>query len=216
MSNASKTFFIVGCGGHAQVCYSAWQAGALENWQLKGWLEKADLMTPHQKLLDFPVFADEETQLAELLAEDCTHFVWGVGCVKSNPHRLLRYHQLLHQGFIPLSIIHPTAYVAENATLHKGVMVGAGSIIQPFTHIGEGAIINTGAIIEHHTRVGENVHVAPGAILCGDVAVGKNSFIGAGSVVIQDIQIGDNVTIGAGETIRKDIHANAEEAASVF
>lgn len=206
MTNRSqKSFFIVGCGGHAQVCFSAWQAGALAGYEFKGWLEKVDLITPHQTLLDHPVLPDTDEQIKALLTEGCTHFVWGVGCVKSNPHRLSQYHQLIHLGFTPLTIIHPTANVAKNASIHKGVVISAGAIVQPFANIGEGSIINTGAIIEHHTRIGTNVHVAPGAILCGDVVVGTNSFIGAGSVVIQGIQIGENITIGAGETVRKDI-----------
>ncbi len=107
-----------------------------------------------------------------------------------------------------INAIHPAAVLADTVKTGNGVMVSAGSLVNPMTVIGNGVICNTGCIVEHECIIGDFVHIAPGAVLCGNVKIDHGSFIGANSVIRQGITIGKQVIIGAGSVITKDISDN--------
>ena len=100
---------------------------------------------------------------------------------------------------------HPTAEMGYGVQLGSMIMLGAYSIVNPLSNLGNGVIINTGAIVEHECIIGDFVHIAPGAVLAGNVTVCDNSFIGAGAIIKQGIKICSNVVIGAGSVVVKDI-----------
>ncbi|MBR1378989.1 MAG: acetyltransferase [Bacteroidaceae bacterium] len=104
-----------------------------------------------------------------------------------------------------LSVIHPTATIADSVTFGYGTVVMAGSILNPFAKVGNHCIINTGASLDHDVKIGDFVHVAPHCTLCGEVEVGEGTWIGAGTTVIQGIHIGKDCFIGAGSVVVKDI-----------
>lgn len=106
-------------------------------------------------------------------------------------------------GFV--TAIHPSASVADKATIGEGSLIAAKVCINPMAEIGEGVICNTSSVVEHDCRIGDYSHIAPGAVLCGNVTIGKNCFIGANSVLIEGTTIADNVIIGAGSTVVRNI-----------
>lgn len=109
----------------------------------------------------------------------------------------------------PLTIIHPSSIISKNAAIsNRGVMIGAAIQLNGFATIHRGVILNTGCIIEHECEVGEFAHIGPGSILCGNVRIGENTFVGAGSVIKQGVTVGKNVIIGAGSVVLDDIEAN--------
>lgn len=120
------------------------------------------------------------------------------------------YEELAKKELYPFHAIHPTAIVDGSVVLSSnGIMMAAGTIINPLAKIGEGVICNTGCIIEHECEVGKFAHIGPGAVLCGNVKVGEQTFVGAGAVVRQGITIGNNAMIGAGAVVVKDVPDNA-------
>lgn len=109
----------------------------------------------------------------------------------------------------PINAIHPSAIIDDSVQLAEyGIMIAAGTCINPLSSIGKGAICNTGSVIEHECVVGDFAHIGPGAILCGNVHVGDGSFVGAGAVVRQNIRIGKNAMIGAGAVVLKNVADN--------
>ena len=68
-------------------------------------------------------------------------------------------------GWTPISIIHPTAYVAADVVIGSGVLVCAGAIVETGSIVGNGAIVDIGAIVDHDCTVTEYSHVRPGANL---------------------------------------------------
>ena len=104
-----------------------------------------------------------------------------------------------------LTLVHPSAIIADSAQIGCGTVVMAGAILQPDVTVGEHCIINTGAVVDHETRIGDFVHIAPHCTLSGEVQVGEGTWIGAGATVIQGIHIGKNCFIGAGAVVVKDI-----------
>src|SRR5690625_60408 len=104
-----------------------------------------------------------------------------------------------------LSVIHPSAVLAQSVKVGNGTFISAQATINALANLGDYAILNTGCIIEHECYIGNGSHIAPGAVLAGGVKIGKRSFIGGNAVIKEGISIGNDVIVGAGSTIIKDI-----------
>ncbi len=87
-------------------------------------------------------------------------------------------------GYGAPPLIHPSAYVADNARVRKGAMIMARSIVDVKADVGELAVVWPGACINHDARVGDNTFLSPGAIVCGFSKVSSNTFIGAGAIIV--------------------------------
>lgn len=127
-----------------------------------------------------------------------------------NPHgrvRLKLQEKLMHEGLQPITIAHPTAFIADNAIIGAGCQILAGVIIAPEAKIGQQCIVNTKASIDHECTIGDCSEVAPGATLCGLVHLGVNVWIGAGATVLPRIKIGADAIVGAGAVVTRDVHA---------
>ena len=104
-----------------------------------------------------------------------------------------------------LTIIHPSAVIAESARIGYGTVVMAGAIMNPFVEVGNHCIVNTGSSLDHDVKVGDFVHIAPRCTVCGGTEIGEGTWLGAGTTVIQGIHIGKDCYIGAGSVVVKDI-----------
>ena len=104
-----------------------------------------------------------------------------------------------------VTLIHPSAVIADSVEIGKGTVVMAGAVINPETKIGTGCIVNTSSSIDHDCVIGDYVHVAVGAHICGTTVVGNNTWIGTGATVINNIIICDDCMIGAGAVVVKDL-----------
>ncbi len=145
-----------------------------------------------------------ETLLAD--AECPSNFIIALG---DNYTRAKKFEFLLAQGKYPIDVVrHPSAIIADTASIGEGSVIMAGVVINPYAKIGRNVIVNTGAIIEHDCVVGDHAHIAPGAVLCGAAQVGTYSWIGAGTVVIEKSKVAKGCIVGAGSVVIKDIPSN--------
>lgn len=112
--------------------------------------------------------------------------------------------------------LHPSAFVAPNATVLGDVTLGAnssvfyGAVLRADVNsidIGMGSNIQDGCIIHvdppYPVVIGNGCTVGHGAILHG-CAVGDNSLIGMGAIVLNGAQIGKNCIIGAGALVTQN------------
>lgn len=114
-------------------------------------------------------------------------------------------------------VIHPSAFVADNATVRGSVTLGANSSVffgavlrgdrAPIT-IGAGANIQDNCVVhvdyDYPVVVGENVTVGHGAVLHG-CTVGDNTLIGMGAIVLNGAKVGSNCLIGAGALVPQNV-----------
>ena len=134
----------------------------------------------------------------------------GLGfCISiGNPHgrvRLRLHDTLTEYGLTAVTMAHPQAWIAENATVGEGTQIMAGAIVGVEARIGRHCIINTKASVDHEDVLEDGVEVAPGATLCGLVHVGVNGWICAGATVLPRIRIGADATVGAGAVVARDV-----------
>ena len=113
-------------------------------------------------------------------------------------------------------VIHPTAFVAPNATLRGDISLAAdssvfyGAVLRGDTAsitIGEGSNIQDNCVVHVDpglpVTVGKNVTVGHGAILHG-CTVGDETLIGMGAIVLNGAQIGKSCLIGAGALVTQN------------
>jgi sugar O-acyltransferase (sialic acid O-acetyltransferase NeuD family) len=103
------------------------------------------------------------------------------------------------------SVICPSAMIAPDVQIGKGVMILQRSILQASVRISNHVIINTATQVDHDCIIGDFAHIAPGVILCGNVEVGEGALVGAGAVVVPKIKIGKWSTVGAGSVVIRDV-----------
>ena len=126
------------------------------------------------------------------------------GYARVNHFRAERYQQAIDKGYSLIRYISPQAQIWEGFTSGDNCKIGRGSLIQPFTHIGNDVFIGSGCIIGHHTQVMDHVFIASGVTIAGRVTVEPFAFIGTGAVVRNQVRIGAESVVGAGATILQD------------
>jgi len=110
--------------------------------------------------------------------------------------------------------VHPSAYVAADATCEEGTQILAGAVIGARARIGRCAIVNTRASVDHESLIGEGAHVGPGATLAGCVRVEARAFLGTGAIVLPRIVVGEDALVGAGAVVTRNVPHRAVVAGS--
>lgn len=195
----ARSIVLMGNGGHARVL-----AATLRLLGLTISAVSAPPGTPRLEAVagEPPFILDED--VLQMPPPDVL-LVNGVGGAASMLARKQVHDRCRATGLDFLSVVHPTAYMADDVILEAGAQIMAGAIAQAGARIGHNAIVNTRAVVEHDCRVGDHAHVATGAVLAGGVHIGQASFIGAGAVVRQDIRIGNEALVAAGAVVLRDV-----------
>lgn len=121
--------------------------------------------------------------------------------------RLRLHDYLVAAGLQPVTVVHPTAFVAENAVLESGCQILAGAVVVAEARLGRQCIVNTKASVDHECTLADGVEIAPGATLCGLVQVETNGWVCAGAVVLPRLTIGADAIVGAGAVVIRDVPA---------
>jgi len=193
---------IIGAGGHARAVYEILMHDL--NIEVAGFVDNA-ADTVGEMIGGIPVVGDHSI-LPDLLKEGVLGAVIGIG---DNKLRRMQYNVIKTIGFETVNAIHPTAHIAHNVRIGRGVVIGTGTTVCTGARIGDNVIINTGAIIEHESIIGDDVHIAPGSSIAGRVTINRGVFVGIGSVIKEYVTIGENAIIGAGSVVLEDIPDNA-------
>lgn len=128
-----------------------------------------------------------------------------VGYRNLNRNRAHFYQRLIANGLNVISYIHPSAMVSRTATLGKGSLVLAGSVVEPFSNIGENTVVWTNCTVAHHAKTGDNCWIAAGTVVSGHAEIGNNCFLGVGSVISNHVSIGEFSILGAGAMVTQDV-----------
>lgn len=116
--------------------------------------------------------------------------------------------------------IHPSACVAETASIAASASIGAYCVIAAGAIIGENSEIYPGCFIGENSRIGDNALIHSNVSIYTDVQIGNNVVIHSGTVIGSDgfgfaptqgawlkihqlggVTIGNNVEIGSNTTI---------------
>lgn len=105
---------------------------------------------------------------------------------------------LVARGAEFLSLVHPTAIVADSA------QVGEGTILCPYAIVSDNCKLGKFVLMNYHSSVGHDSSVAdfsvfsPYATLGGGASIGEDVFLGLHSSVGPHVSLGDRCKVSAG------------------
>jgi sugar O-acyltransferase (sialic acid O-acetyltransferase NeuD family) len=108
-------------------------------------------------------------------------------------------------GLEPATVVHPSAVVADDATVGPGSILLAGCVVGNGTRVGRGALLGIRSSIDHDGVLGDHASLGPGATTGGTVRIGPTTAIGLGANVIHGVTIGRDTVVGAGALVLDDL-----------
>lgn len=137
---------------------------------------------------------------------------------------LARLIDLFHPTSPPAAGVHPTAVVAEGATVDPTASVGPGAVVGAASRIGARSRLGAHVVVGEQCQIGADVILYPHVVLYDATRVGERSILHAGVVVGGDgygfasdaeghhkirhvgrVEIGSDVEIGANSTIDRAV-----------
>jgi len=97
-----------------------------------------------------------------------------------------------------LSMIHPTAYVADTAEIGPGAVICPLAFVGPYARMGAHGVINVQASLGHDARLGTAAVLSPGAKVSGRGEIGEGAFLGTLAVMTPGSKLGAFSKLAAG------------------
>lgn len=130
-----------------------------------------------------------------------------IPCIGNPVHKLAVAETIENRGGSFISLVHPTAVVAPDATIGKGVFCFINSVISIGARLEDFVTLNVAAVVGHDSRVGRGATLSPGSILCGNVNLERGVFLGTDSSVIPAKSMGAFSALGAGSVAWSSVAA---------
>lgn len=196
----NKKLVIYGVGSFAE--YAEYLFENDSQYSVKGYcMEKSFLENQENKIYNKQVTVFEE--LEKKFSPEHYHLFIAVG---NNVIRERIYSAAKEKGFKLATYLSSKAVYWDNLVIGENCFVGDGSVIQPFTEIGNNSIFFT-VILGHHCKIGSHALLS-GCTLGGSVQVGDYSFLGLHSSIKEKISIGNKNIIGMGVVIASNTQSN--------
>lgn len=195
--NKTDELYIFGTGGHArELAWIAQEAG----WHVAGFLSPD--ATAGEHLGGIRIIPED--RITDLPKQSCA--VIGIGA----PDIRRMVAERWDLCFTWVTLCHPTATVARDATLGAGTVLFPQTVIGPAVQIGRHVVVNVGASVSHDGEIGDYALLGPGVRLAGHVAVGSGAYVGCGAVTRGGrpdvpLRIGHDAVVGAGAAVVTDI-----------
>ena len=110
-----------------------------------------------------------------------------------------------------ITLIHPTAIVAQTALIGEGNILDPFTIVGPNVKLGDFNLLTSQSVISRDCVVGDYNFFAT-SLLCGYNVVGDDNYFGIRGTTLPDISIGNRNVIQAGMIVDK----NVEDDSTIF
>lgn len=117
--------------------------------------------------------------------------------------------RLAARGARFVTIIHPTAWVAREATIGQGTIVGPLSYVGPGACLGEHVLVNPQVAVAHDVAASSYVVFSPLSAANGAVVLEEGAFLGTHAIVLPGCRVGAWSYVGAGALVRHDVAPGA-------
>jgi sugar O-acyltransferase (sialic acid O-acetyltransferase NeuD family) len=111
------------------------------------------------------------------------------------------------KSFIPATLIHPSAFIADNAVIEAGTIINYGSFVSDRVQIFGNAYLQPYSVIGHDSKIGNSSVVSSFVSLGGNCKIGSEVFIGMNASLIQGISVGDHSIVGMGAVVTRSVNS---------
>lgn len=200
----NKKVLIIGGEGNGGVVASCIQDNRNRfndhEWEVAGFINDYEI---GKKINGYEVVGGTD-DIGKFLEEDY-YFIYAIHMIGRN----IKSEEVFLKMNIPkkrfATVVHKTAFVADNAILEPGVFIMSNCYIGPATKIGMCCLIMANSIIGHNTTVGPLCHFSVGSITSSYVEIGRVSDVTLGARVLEKRKIGNYAVAGASSLVTKDI-----------
>jgi sugar O-acyltransferase (sialic acid O-acetyltransferase NeuD family) len=98
-------------------------------------------------------------------------------------------------------LVHPSAYVAEDAILGDGTIVSQLCFVSVHTYVSHCVYLNVRSSVGHDSRIGPFSNIMARAEILGAVNIGKGVYVGTGSIIKEKLNVGDYAMLGMGSVV---------------
>jgi len=109
--------------------------------------------------------------------------------------------QLEANGARFLTLIHPTAIVADTAHIGIGTVICPYAIVSDAVRLGRFVLVNYHASLAHDASAGDFAVVSPYAVLAGEASIGREVFLGLHASIGPGIRVGDESKVSANSAV---------------
>jgi len=127
-------------------------------------------------------------------------------CAIGKPKSKLKCAELMaKRGGEFVNLIHPTAHIAPDAKIGRGLFLFINAVISSGAEVGDHTSLNVNASVGHDATVGEGCTISSYCDVTGNARLGTGVFMGSHASVLQGITVGDFATIGAGSVVIRKV-----------
>jgi len=167
--------------------------------ELVGFLN--DHLNKNEKIMGLPVLGSIKDWLR--FRDDC-FFHTALHKVKQMKSRAKFIRELGIPEHKLISLVHPTATIADDVTIGHGSTICSHVTIQPGARIGAFNSIRAGANIGHDTTTENFCYIGPNATMTGRSQLKEGAHLGPNSVIIDGISLESYSIASAGSVIAKE------------
>ena len=200
----SKKVIIIGGEGNGGVIASCIEDNRIRfndmEWEVVGFVNDYE-----KEVCGYPVLGGTDDVKKIIENDEELYFMWGIHMIGRNvfTEQVFRKVNIPKERFA--TIIHKTAFVAENAILEPGVFVMSNCYVGPQSHIGMCTLMMSNSLIGHNTNVDSLCHFSVGSITSSYVNIGICSDVTLGAKILEKRNIGNFAVAGAGSLVTHDI-----------
>lgn len=191
---------IIGAGGFGREVL-AWSVAGQPPWKIKGFLDD----NPGAlgcKSTGVPILASIDGY--EPVAEDV--FLCAIG---QPALRRSTFEKLKRRGGRFATFVHPTALVADRATLEEGVIICPFALVSVDSRVGEGTMIYYHSSVDHDAVIGRWCQISAHCDITGAATLGAEVFMGSHAAILPGVRVGDRAVVGAGAVVVSDVRPGA-------
>lgn len=204
MAKLNKKVIIIGGEGNGGVIASCIEDNRTRfhdyEWEIAGFLNDFE---KDKTILGYSVLGGTD-EIKKFLEEDF-YFMYAIHMIGRN----VKSEEVFLNMNIPLerfaTIVHKTAFVAQNAMLEPGVFVMSNCYIGPGAKLGYCTLMMANALLGHNTTVGPLCHFSVGSITSSYITIGKVADVTLGARVLEKRKIGNYAVAGANSLVTHDI-----------
>lgn len=192
---------IIGAGGFGREVY-LWVKDSFpkDQYTIKGFLDDNPRILNNYNM-DIGIIGDLDGY--EIKKQD--RFVFAIGDIDVKKHLVIK---LKEKGAKFLTLIHPTAIVANTAKIGQGVIICPFVTVSDHAQLGDFVMMNIYSSCGHDVKVGDYCILSPYATLNGFVILEDEVFLGTHSTIIPYKKIGYKSKISANSVVMREVPPN--------
>lgn len=199
--NIKYNIIIVGAGGFGREVYLwAKDSFSKDQYRIKGFLDdNPNILDIYN--MDFGVVGN----LDNYKIENQDRFLFAIGDIDIKKQLITK---LKEKGAKFLTLIHPTAIVADTAKIGEGAIICPFCLVSDNVRLDDFVMMNTYSSCGHDAKVGKYCILSPYATLNGFVILEDEVFLGTHSTIIPYKKIGYKSKISANSVVMRDVLPN--------